>query len=37
MLDRLGAEKARATSVIKFSPKAQFTEHTHPFVKRFWS
>ncbi|MCL6239918.1 cupin domain-containing protein [Acinetobacter sp. ANC 7086] len=30
MLDRIGAEKARATSVVEFSPQTPFTEHTHP-------
>ncbi|WP_298142028.1 cupin domain-containing protein [uncultured Acinetobacter sp.] len=30
MLDRIGQEKARATSVVEFSPNSQFPEHSHP-------
>lgn len=30
MLDRIGKEKARATSLVKFAPKSQFPKHHHP-------
>jgi anti-sigma factor ChrR (cupin superfamily) len=30
MLDRLGAEKARATSVVRYSPGSNFPPHRHP-------
>jgi len=30
MLDRIGAEKARATSIVEFAAKSQFPEHSHP-------
>lgn len=30
MLDRIGEEKARATSLVEFAPNSQFPEHKHP-------
>ncbi|WP_255434255.1 cupin domain-containing protein [Pantoea sp. WMus005] len=30
MLDRTGAEKARATSIVKYHPDSHFPEHHHP-------
>lgn len=30
MLDRIGAEKARATSLVKYAPGSQFPSHFHP-------
>lgn len=30
MLDRIGAEKARATSVVRYAPESTFPSHTHP-------
>lgn len=30
MLDRIGAEKARATSVVHFAPESAFPSHAHP-------
>lgn len=30
MLDRVGAEKARATSIVRYAPGSSFTGHTHP-------
>lgn len=30
MLDRIGAEKARATSLVRFAPASYFPEHHHP-------
>lgn len=30
MLDRVGAEKARATSLVRYAPNSQFPPHTHP-------
>ena len=30
MLDRIGDEKARATSLVKYAPKTVFPEHSHP-------
>ena len=29
MLDRIGEEKARATTIVRFAPGSSFTEHTH--------
>lgn len=29
MLDRIGAEVARATSIVRYAPKSRFTTHTH--------
>lgn len=29
MLDRIGEEVARATSIVRYAPNAHFTEHTH--------
>ena len=33
MLDRIGAEKARATSIVEFAAKSQFPEHSHPLCE----
>ncbi len=30
MLDRLGEEKARATSIVRYAPDSQFPRHLHP-------
>lgn len=30
MLDRIGEEQARATSIVRYSPEAYFPEHNHP-------
>lgn len=30
MLDRIGEEKARATSIVRYSPESCFPEHQHP-------
>ncbi|WP_256612982.1 cupin domain-containing protein [Vibrio ostreae] len=30
MLDRIGAEKARATSIVKYAPESVFPQHAHP-------
>lgn len=30
MLDRVGAEKARATSIVRYAPKSYFPRHEHP-------
>lgn len=30
MLDRVGAEKARATSLVRYQPGSSFPEHSHP-------
>ena len=30
MLDRVGAEKARATSIVRYAPGSSFTAHDHP-------
>jgi anti-sigma factor ChrR (cupin superfamily) len=30
MLDRLGGEKARATSIVRYAPRSYFPQHTHP-------
>ncbi|ALH96083.1 cupin domain-containing protein [Acinetobacter equi] len=30
MLDRIGEEQARATSLVEFAPNSQFPEHKHP-------
>lgn len=29
MLDRVGGESARATTIVKFAPNSEFSEHTH--------
>lgn len=29
MLDRIGSEKARATTIVKYNPNSKFPEHTH--------
>lgn len=29
MLDRIGEEKARATSIVRYAPNSRFSEHTH--------
>ena len=36
MLDRLGAEDARATSVIRYAPGASFPLHEHPLGEEFF-
>lgn len=30
MLDRIGAEQARATSLVRYAPQSRFAAHTHP-------
>jgi anti-sigma factor ChrR (cupin superfamily) len=30
MLDRIGAEQARATSIVRYAPESRFPPHTHP-------
>lgn len=35
MLDRLGAEFARATSVVRYAPGSSFTPHEHPLGEEF--
>lgn len=30
MLDRVGAEKARATSIVRYAPNSFFPQHSHP-------
>ena len=30
MLDRVGAEKARATSIVRYAPQSSFPPHAHP-------
>lgn len=30
MLDRIGAEKARATSLVRYAPNSYFPHHLHP-------
>lgn len=30
MLDRVGAEKARATSIVRYAPGSHFPPHQHP-------
>ena len=30
MLDRVGAEKARATSIVRYAPESNFPHHLHP-------
>lgn len=30
MLDRIGAEKARATSIVRYAPGSRFPAHSHP-------
>nr|WP_313973502.1 cupin domain-containing protein [uncultured Psychrobacter sp.] len=30
MLDRVGAEKARATSIVRYAPESYFPHHMHP-------
>ena len=29
-LDRIGAEQARATSLVRYAPHSEFAEHQHP-------
>lgn len=29
MLDRIGSEKARATTIVQYEPDSNFPEHTH--------
>ena len=35
MLDRIGKEKARATSIVRYAPNSGFTEHEHPMGEEF--
>lgn len=35
MLDRLGAEDARATSIVRYAPGSSFTPHAHPLGEEF--
>jgi anti-sigma factor ChrR (cupin superfamily) len=35
MLDRLGAEDARATSIVRFAAGSRFTPHEHPLGEEF--
>jgi hypothetical protein len=35
MLDRIGAEVARATSIVRYAPGSQFTPHTHDGGEEF--
>ena len=35
MLDRLGAEDARATSIVRYAAGSAFTPHEHPFGEEF--
>ena len=30
MLDRVGEEKARATSIVRYAPNSYFPSHSHP-------
>ena len=36
MLDRIGEEVARATSIVRFSPDSSFSEHTHGGGEEFF-
>lgn len=36
MLDRVGAESARATTIVKFEPNSEFSEHTHIGGEEFY-
>lgn len=35
MLDRIGAEKARATSIVRYAPRSRFSEHRHDLGEEF--
>lgn len=35
MLDRIGGEVARATTIVRYAPKSQFSEHTHTGGEEF--
>ena len=35
MLDRIGEEKARATSIVRYAPDSSFPEHEHPMGEEF--
>ncbi|MDA0261075.1 MAG: cupin domain-containing protein [Proteobacteria bacterium] len=35
MLDRIGAEKARATSIVRYAPNSHFSTHTHDEGEEF--
>ncbi len=35
MLDRIGGEVARATSIVRYAPKSQFSAHTHTGGEEF--
>jgi len=36
MLDRVGLEKARATSLVRYAPAASYPAHEHPAAKKSW-
>lgn len=36
MLDRIGEEKARATSIVRYAPGTSFPEHEHPMGEEFF-
>jgi hypothetical protein len=36
MLDRIGDEVARATSIVRYAPHSQFSPHTHGGGEEFW-
>jgi anti-sigma factor ChrR (cupin superfamily) len=36
MLDRIGHEQARATSLVRYAPGSEFPAHSHPGGERFW-
>ncbi|MEP5152472.1 cupin domain-containing protein, partial [Planktotalea sp.] len=35
MLDRIGGEVARATTIVRYAPGSQFSEHTHTGGEEF--
>ena len=36
MLDRTGAERGRATSIVRYAPDSRFPHHSTLRVKKFW-
>ena len=36
MLDRIGDEKARATSIVRYAADSAFPEHEHPLGEEFY-
>ena len=36
MLDRIGDEVARATSIVRYAPASHFSPHVHDAAKSFW-